>query len=72
LRPALGLRPWFALERRAFAFLFWVRLDIGLNTSGCRKRVCADIGQPVRPRREVASGSALSPSQPRPRQVASD
>ncbi len=31
LRPTLGLRPWFALERRALAFFFWVRFDIGLS-----------------------------------------
>ena len=23
-----GLRPWFAFERRAFIFFFWVRFDI--------------------------------------------
>ncbi len=32
LRPALGLRPWFAFLRRALFFFFWVRFDIGLPT----------------------------------------
>jgi len=30
LRPMLGLRPWFAFERRALTFFFWVRLDMAV------------------------------------------
>ena len=33
LRPVLGLRPWFALLRRALAFRFWVRLDMVVRLS---------------------------------------
>jgi len=34
LRPALGLRPWFAFERRALARRLLVRLDMAPNTTG--------------------------------------
>jgi hypothetical protein len=27
----LGLRPWLAFLRRALAFFFWVRCDIGMQ-----------------------------------------
>ncbi len=30
----LGLRPWFALERRAFNFFFWVRFDMEIEVNG--------------------------------------
>ena len=29
----LGLRPWFALLRRALTFRFWVRLDMAVRLS---------------------------------------
>jgi hypothetical protein len=33
LRPTLGLRPWLALLRRAFAFFFCVRFDMPIRIS---------------------------------------
>ena len=37
LRPRLGLRPWLALDRRALAFFFWVRLDMVRSRYRCRR-----------------------------------
>lgn len=38
LRPALGLRPWFAFDRRALARRLLVRLDMAPNTTGRVRR----------------------------------
>ena len=42
LRPMLGLRPWFALERRALSFFFCVRFDIGVKLRAGRSRSLLD------------------------------
>ena len=35
-----GLRPWFALERRAFSFFFWVRFDIPSSLTTRSQNTC--------------------------------
>ncbi len=38
MRPALGLRPWFAFDRRALARRLLVRLDMAVHaTAGLRR-----------------------------------